>query len=104
MEWPFECDGITVGLTNQRRPKVFLRATSHRLRHRFTAAHELGHVVISWHIESITCQASDESDTDYVGGLREREASSFGSHILIPDRFLAPYCSGDADMTALIEA
>ncbi|GGJ88955.1 hypothetical protein GCM10010123_18160 [Pilimelia anulata] len=104
LSWPYLCDGLTVGLTTGGRPKVFLKAINNSLRQRFTAAHELGHVLLPWHTELIECHSPDEETTDYIGGLREREASSFASHLLLPDRFLSPHCDNGVDMPALLDA
>ena len=105
VEWPYQCDGLTIDLTTTaRRPKVFIKETRNVRRQRFTIAHELGHVILPWHIEGVACAPEAGIDTCFSGGLREREASTFASHILVPDRFIHPMCQGDVDVPDLLGA
>jgi Zn-dependent peptidase ImmA (M78 family) len=60
-------------------------------RHRFTLAHELGHVAIPWHAGTIRCKTDDP--TVVVGqkslvDSQEREANAFASELLIPSDWL----------------
>ncbi|MEV2241065.1 ImmA/IrrE family metallo-endopeptidase [Micromonospora sp. NPDC049891] len=103
-EWPYECDGLTIGLTSLPRPRVFIRHTGNTLRQRFTMAHELGHVLLPWHIEEVACSPRVGSGAFFEGGLREREASTFASHLLVPDRFLEPLCAVEISMTDALKA
>lgn len=98
--WPYECDGLTVGLTSGIRPKVFIKRTSNEPRFRFTIAHELGHVILPWHIEEVACTPGSEPTS--TGGQREREASTFASHLLIPDRFVSARCSPETPIPEML--
>ena len=104
VEWPHECDGLTIGLTSRPIPKIFIRQTRNLVRQRFTIAHELGHVLLPWHIEEVACTPRVGSGAFFEGGLREREASTFASHVLVPDRFLEPLCAVEANMADVLKA
>lgn len=104
VDWPYDCDGLTVGLTSGEPPRIFVKKTRNEPRQRFTIAHELGHVLLPWHIEEVACNPEVESGSSFAGGLREREASAFASHLLVPDRFLEPLCVGDIDVPAVLGA
>jgi hypothetical protein len=85
--WPFECDALAVGLDTLR-PTVLMRKGGNRaLRRRFTMAHELGHVILAWHIGRMICSpvraAFDAGVTE-----QESEANRFASALLVPRRFL----------------
>jgi hypothetical protein len=102
--WPYKCDGMTVGLTGPGTPRIFIKQSPHVARQRFTIAHELGHVLLPWHIEEVACTPEVGESPVFRGGLREREASAFASHILVPERFLEPLCSGDVDLPLVLKA
>jgi IrrE N-terminal-like domain len=91
-DWDFECDGLVVGLATAR-PKAFIREGVPPRRRRFTVAHELGHVQLIWHLDSVFCTSSEGSAVPGVrppGGsfFQEQEADRFASGILLPRRFL----------------
>ncbi|MBX3496219.1 MAG: ImmA/IrrE family metallo-endopeptidase [Parvibaculum sp.] len=88
--FPFPIDGISVDLkVPGRRPKILVRENQTPRRKRFTVAHELGHVVIPWHLGTIVDHVDDGSggggDTYW---LMEREANTFASEFLIPSGWL----------------
>lgn len=113
--WPFDCDAITVGLVSER-PTIFLKDGVPRLRRRFTLAHELGHVVIGWHIGDVACSpyrgGSPQAEGPNLEGQRvlslagfrgnEREANSFASQILLPWSYLNDLASNE-DMNYLLD-
>lgn len=82
---PFEVDGITLHLkTAGRRPKIILNSSIAVTRMRFTLAHELGHVLIPWHVGNIV-DITNENDVygdDY--SIIESEANRFASELLMP--------------------
>ncbi|MBB5154116.1 ImmA/IrrE family metallo-endopeptidase [Saccharopolyspora phatthalungensis] len=88
-DWPYDCDGIAV--LSSERPMIFVGATQAWRRQRFTIAHELGHVVIGWHVDTVRCDTGPESNRQPHGPFgvnQEAEANRFASHLLVPDRFL----------------
>jgi hypothetical protein len=92
-DWPFEkCDGVAVLSAGY--PKIFVSAKQPWRRERFTVAHELGHVLLGWHVDTVRCHPSPESYTGDVLALgvdQEGEANRFASHLLVPDRFLEQF-------------
>ena len=102
--WPQEdVDAVVVGL-GQRRPDVFYRLTGNSLRTRFTLAHELGHVVIPWHLGSADCSpGTGVLDLGVYG--QEEQADVFASCLLLPDRWLLHLLRGSPDdMTTVLES
>jgi hypothetical protein len=91
-DWPFDCDGVAV--LSRSRPRIFIKKTRNRLRERFTVAHELGHVVIGWHLDNVSCHIDPQNAERHaltLGIDQEAEANRFASHLLLPDNFLAPF-------------
>lgn len=114
--WPYEeCDAVVINLLSSR-PTVFLRRSQYRRRNRFTAAHELGHIVMAWHIGTMSCTpdeaqlgvealqpARTAADVRAAWRIREleAEASRFGSYLLMPDRELRAALANEAMDDAL---
>lgn len=75
------------------KPKVFLSSNETDRRSRFTAAHELGHILLPTHIGINTCNI-ELNNNKWVGGkpsgslLSESEADTFAGELLAP----ASYC------------
>ena len=88
-DWPYEeVDAILTGLAGDpRRVAVFIRSTENLLRERFTMAHELGHVLLPWHLPQANCQVK-EGALDLPVFSVEDEADIFASCLLIPDGWL----------------
>lgn len=84
---PFDVDGISLHLKlPEKTPHIIIndRNPSHRIR--FTLAHELGHVLIPWHLGSIidnTLLPAEEDKFDEYWYL-EAEANRFASGLLMP--------------------
>ncbi|MFD3688334.1 ImmA/IrrE family metallo-endopeptidase [Nocardiopsis sp. NPDC058631] len=84
--WPYDCDAVT--LFGKGRPKVWVKSGLSDLRCRFTLGHELGHIQLAWHSESIFCTPGQddpylESETR-DSSQEEREANLFASELLVP--------------------
>lgn len=89
VSWPFgDVDAVVHGLGGSFKPSVFYRATDNPLRERFTLAHELGHVLLPWHLPSANCVSGTGSMEDVELFGQEQEADIFASCILLPDRWL----------------
>lgn len=84
--WPINgVDAITYGLATER-PTVFVRATDNLMRERFTIAHEVGHIILPWHLPRSNC-AVGEAQLDGPE-TSENEADIFASCLLVPDAWL----------------
>lgn len=80
-DWPFACDGLAA-LTMCNPPKIFIKREQDPRRTAFTIAHELGHVMIGWHVGAAPCDIfSNEGPTT---SPEEREANRFAGSILLP--------------------
>lgn len=101
--WPFRCDGV-VDLSRQQ-PRIFVKAGVNPLRRRFTLAHEFGHVVLGWHLNSVVCEVEpDAPETSAVpAGSQEGEASRFASRLLVPERFRRQITSDEPPIGELVE-
>jgi hypothetical protein len=60
---------------------------------RFTIAHELGHLFLHSLIDHYTQCTTAEEPRDDAGRAIEREASDFGTELLVPEARGAPYCA-----------
>nr|WP_279539010.1 ImmA/IrrE family metallo-endopeptidase [Paenarthrobacter sp. MSM-2-10-13] len=70
-----------------RKVAVFIRATDNLLRERFTMAHELGHLLLPWHLPNANCEVG-EGALDLPTYSLEAEADVFASCLLVPDAWL----------------
>lgn len=105
VEIPFSFDGIALNIKAGGRAKVILNSKIPASRRRFTAAHELGHVVIPWHRgiffddESIDNSERWANVDAYIE--MERQANAFASEILMPRHWIKELLSGDYELAQL---
>ena len=88
-EIPGDCDAVVISRSNST-PLIVLNRDRSQRRQTFTLAHELGHLVIPWHMGTFACCSdfvSEFSDSAYAGV--ESEANRFASELLLPRRWLA---------------
>lgn len=99
--FPNDADGISLGLKQYDKPRIYINASRLEVRQRFTLAHELGHVIIPWHIGNIVSHTDirrddGENDLDPQVGRNddfeyrqiEGEANRFAAELLIPTSWL----------------
>jgi Zn-dependent peptidase ImmA (M78 family) len=83
---PFDIDGITANLkVSGVRPTILVNENRPLTRQRFTLAHEIGHVVIPWHMGTIfdlTDAATPDGAIEYWE--MEAEANAFATELLMP--------------------
>ncbi len=85
---PFDFDGITIK-EKGKKPQIIVNVNRGRQRQNFTIAHELGHIVIPWHIGTILDKSIDDEDgIDYEYAIYEAEANKFSSSLLLPSSIL----------------
>lgn len=88
--FPLDIDGLCLDLkVVGKRPKIWLSKKLGRVRRRFTLAHEIGHIVIPWHVGSIV----DDLEAPRTGarGLyreMEAEANRFAAEFLMPSQWV----------------
>lgn len=84
---PGAADAVTTGLKlEDRRPHVIFNSNRPQHRINFTLAHELGHILIPWHVGVIVSHAESEpeAESDTVYRDMEREANEFAAEFLAP--------------------
>lgn len=83
-------DGLCLNLkVRGKRPRVVINADNPVNRRRFTLAHELGHIVIPWHMGSIVdCLDSDTGLGSAEYWAAEEEANRFAAELLMPSRWV----------------
>ena len=101
---PGDCDAVVLGLDGSReRPLIVLDANQPRRRKRFTLAHELGHILIPWHLGTLGCTPLSSTTTlSDAWSDDEKEANRFASGILLPRSFLQPLCSGQPALPEIL--
>jgi len=98
-------DGLCLGLKRAgKSPLVVLNSRKSEQRQRFTLAHELGHVLIPWHIGDIfDTTARDEYDEQSDYWRTEAEANRFASELLMPSDWVRSLISSPIDPPVLVE-
>src|SRR6266567_4859385 len=86
---PEGIDGVLLRWPDPGRvPEIVVNRGAHAKRKRFTVAHELGHLVIPWHVGSLACNwLESHGDSDITRQL-EAEANRFASELLMPARWV----------------
>lgn len=83
-ELPRDSDAVVYARPGSR-PVIVLNRKQPPTRKRFTLAHELGHVLIPWHIGTVACHTEWVFQTDDIAyGTAEAEANRFASELLMP--------------------
>ena len=96
-----DLDAVLLGLDTGN-SHVFLNRNRNRKRIRFTLGHELGHILVPWHVaHELTCDPdagdtsdeetpSDSSSDPHAASIRvqEIEADAFAARVLVPKRFV----------------
>ncbi len=101
VEIPFDFDGIALDLDSSSKPRVILNKIGVSSRSRFTAAHELGHVVIPWHQGAFFDDAEDVGEQLWAHAEMEREANTFASEILMPMDWLRKKAEAKCTLTEI---
>lgn len=99
-------DGLTLNIGKSGKPcEVIINLHSSERRRRFTLAHEVGHILIPWHVGDFFCHA-EYSDTFHseLYWAQEKEANRFASELLIPRAWLAKVIADSSDVAAALEA
>jgi Zn-dependent peptidase ImmA (M78 family) len=103
---PVDLDGASINLKVPRRhPTIVLNHRRPPRRQRFTLAHELGHVLIPWHIGTIADDidlADDGQDRSYWN--LESEANRFAAELLMPDGWVKGQISARSNPGEMVEA
>ncbi len=90
LDLPLDIDGCSLYLKIPgRQPLVILNAVRPPRRKQFTLAHELGHVLIPWHIGTILDEIDfSDNGKDLTYWELETEANRFAAELLMPRRWV----------------
>jgi len=69
-------------------PTIILNDNRPATRKRFTLAHEIGHILIPWHIGTIVDEIDIEGTGDFLYWQLEGEANRFAAELLMPSAWL----------------
>lgn len=102
---PDGIDGISLNIKDStKRPKVIISTQYPAVRRRFTMAHELGHIVIPWHV-GVMISHTDENHAgaDFFYDECEAEANRFAAELLMPAEWLEKLVSENSPLEAFHE-
>jgi Zn-dependent peptidase ImmA (M78 family) len=99
-------DGVCLNLKMPgKKHVVIVNSNSVRVRQKFTLAHELGHIIIPWHlgtfIDDIDVSTQSNSANNKYWEI-EREANRFASELLMPFEWVYEAFLKDPDIESLI--
>lgn len=78
-------DGVSLNLkSSQKKPTIIVNKEFPPKRQRFTLAHELGHIIIPWHLGTIIDKPYSQSYKDLIYSILEGEANRFAAELLMP--------------------
>ncbi len=103
-EIPFEgIDGVSVNIKVPGKfPKIVVNSTLPPKRQLFTKAHELGHIIIPWHLGTIVDDIYSQGYKDFIYSELEQEANRFAAELLMPKDWLIGYVEKHKDNYALL--
>lgn len=93
-------DGLSINLkVRGKNPKVLVNTNQPRSRRRFTLAHELGHLLIPWHLGTFT-DSVDLSDIESHSENFEfeKEANNFAAELLMPKNWVSEIMESESDL------
>lgn len=103
---PFDVDGLCLDLKVPGRTRVIINSGRALSRQKFTAAHELAHIIIPWHVGSIIDTDVYNADPAIESILyveQEAEANRFASEILLPTDWIETLFNKSGNPVALMK-
>lgn len=79
-------------------PLIIINQDTNDTRQRFTMAHELGHLVIPWHIGIKIDEDGQHSSSEDSYSILETEADRFATELLMPSSFVKEITSRSSDL------
>jgi len=87
-ELPEDADAVVISRPGTK-PTIVLDSRKPQVRQRFTLAHELGHILIPWHLGTVACHTDwTVQVNDSAHAASEAEANRFASELLMPRSWL----------------
>lgn len=83
---PFDgIDGVSINIKVPGKfPRIIVNDTLPPKRQLFTKAHELGHIIIPWHLGTIVDDIYSQDYKDFIYSELEQEANRFAAELLMP--------------------
>ena len=101
---PFEIDGVSANLKKPgARPTIIVNNGRPKKRQRFTLAHEIGHVLIPWHMGTIFDVTDCHSSNGVEYWEMESEANAFATELLMPASWVQELIAGNEDVAEVNE-
>lgn len=96
-------DGVSLNLkVPGKLPTVIVNSDISEKRRIFTLAHELGHVIIPWHLGTIVDDIYSQDYKDFEYSIIEQEANRFAAELLMPTEWVIEnYKKIDFDISKL---
>lgn len=95
-------DGVSIDLkVPGKKPHVVLNSNAPPTRQTFTLAHELGHLIIPWHIGTIVDHVDPLEDPESGYATIEEEANTFAAELLIPTPWVGKQLKATSDLAKL---
>lgn len=96
-------DGVSVNLkTPGKRPTIIVDETLSAPRRAFTLAHELGHIIIPWHVGTIADETNRDLNGDFIYATIEQEANRFAAELLMPKAWVLDLFEVYRDQLAIL--
>jgi Zn-dependent peptidase ImmA (M78 family) len=100
---PVNVDAIFLN-KGRKKPLVILNRDRSPLRKRFTLGHEIGHILIPWHIGTLVCHTEGYSSVDeFLYDQIEHEANRFSTELLMPSSFIEKVVEKKVNIQDIIE-
>jgi len=101
--FPIEIDGLCLDLkVPGKRPKIWISKSISDVRRRFTLAHEIGHIIIPWHIGSIVDNIDVPVRIKGQYQFMEAEANRFAAELLMPSEWVRSVSERSEHITGLL--
>ncbi len=96
-------DGVSLNLkVPGKTPTVIVNSDISRTRQIFTLAHELGHIIIPWHLGTIVDDIYSQGYKDFEYSITEQEANRFAAELLMPSEWVfAKYKENEFNISQL---
>lgn len=87
---PVTADAITLHLKDPtQKPRIIINRFSDESRKKFTLAHELGHILIPWHVGTVVSHTNSfQYFVDEIYSALETEANRFAREVLLPSKWV----------------
>lgn len=96
-------DGVSLNLkVPSKQPIVIVNSDISFKRQIFTLAHELGHIIIPWHLGTIVDDIYSQGYKDFEYSIIEQEANRFAAELLMPSEWVVEkYTENNNDISKL---